>query len=306
MSRHVGADRLAMRKAGATSAYRARRIDAHLAGCAQCRKLAADLDSVSSVLASARAPALPGPVAARIEGALAAESARRASAAGAGEGQPQPADAGEGQPQPAGARRAGPRRPRLASPIALRLAAGAAAAVVLGGAGYGIAQIVGGPSSPPTASSGQPASSARAAPSYGPKLPYQEKNGHSASFTPVQTSTDFEPSTLGSQLDNEIKTVHSTVYRPQSAPNLAPTSTGTPSALSGQFAGESTKKLDGCVARVAAGRPLLLVDVARYRGSAAVFIVAQNSAGQARVWVVGPGCSAGATDLLRTAPLPQG
>jgi hypothetical protein len=178
--------------------------------------------------------------------------------------------------------------------------------VVLGGVGYGIARIAGGSSSPPAASSGQSAPSAHVVPSYGPRLPYQE-NGHAASFAPVETWTDFRPSTLGTQLDNEIKTVHSTVYRPQSAPNLAPSSTGTPSpsALSGQFAGESTKQLDGCVARVAAGRTLLLVDVARYRGSAAVLIVARNSASQARVWVVGPGCSADATDLLTTAPLPQ-
>ena len=55
---------------------------------------------------------------------------------------------------------------------------------------------------------------------------------------------------------------------------------------------------------VTGGARLLLVDVAHYQGRPATVIIEAPSGGQpGHVWVVGPGCSAGRSDLITQVPL---
>jgi hypothetical protein len=62
--------------------------------------------------------------------------------------------------------------------------------------------------------------------------------------------------------------------------------------------------LSGCVSRIAAGRTVQLVDIARYRGApATVIVTAAKGSAPAQVWVVGLRCSASASDILAHQPL---
>ena len=59
------------------------------------------------------------------------------------------------------------------------------------------------------------------------------------------------------------------------------------------------------MSRIAAGRTVLLVDVARFDHKPATIIVtARQGAAAAQVWVVGPGCSASARDVVTHRALP--
>ena len=90
---------------------------------------------------------------------------------------------------------------------------------------------------------------------------------------------------------------------------------GTAAVLPGSHAGSRAgapafgtrqlARLPGCLSRVAAGRAVLLVNLARFSGSPATVIVTA-AAGQAaeQVWVVGPGCSGSASDVLAHQQLP--
>src|SRR5260370_427028 len=64
--------------------------------------------------------------------------------------------------------------------------------------------------------------------------------------------------------------------------------------------GTDRRQRGACVTRLAAGRDVLLVEVARYEGHRATVIVAATSASARKlsVWVVGPGCSAARSDVI--------
>jgi hypothetical protein len=92
------------------------------------------------------------------------------------------------------------------------------------------------------------------------------------------SGTDYHESTLGAQVAAELRHDDQTLSRP---------------------AGGAAQRLTDCVHRIAANRRPLLVDVAGYEGQPAT-IIALPGAGVDRldVWVVGPGCSATANDVI--------
>ena len=153
MTRHIRADKLAGYRAGDLGTRESARVRAHLDGCARCTAAADDLAAVSTFLASVPAPPMPEDVTARIEAALAAEAASRAAspAVPAARG-PVPAASG----RDGVTRRAAARNPKirsggwLRSPVTLRVAAGAAVAVVILGGGFAAIRLAGssGTSSP--------------------------------------------------------------------------------------------------------------------------------------------------------------
>ena len=96
MTGHVSAQSLARYAEGLLRRGRAARIRAHLAGCPQCAAEQARLTEVTVVLRDVPAAPLPPAVAARLDAALIAESARRAA-------QPAGAPQRNGAAQPAGA-----------------------------------------------------------------------------------------------------------------------------------------------------------------------------------------------------------
>jgi len=314
--RHASAEEIARLAEEDLSTRRAARVRAHLAACPRCRAVRDQLDAVTAALAAAPAPPIPDYLSARITGALADEAAQRASAgAGRVTGQaPAPApDRQAGRPAQDRTRS----RSRLASPVALRVLAAAGAVVVVAGGGYEIAAHLG--SSPganqsasasvPHSASFSPRSAAagpRAAagssvprsPSRGPELRYGP-NSQAASFTPVATGTDYRPGQLGAQVRQSIA---------ESGPASAasPVPSGHASAPQ-QALGLPATALEGCVTRIASGGHVLLVDVAKYEGQRATVVATQTpGASSIRVDVVGPGCSAGGSDLIASQVIPAG
>src|SRR6202035_5235936 len=86
MTRHVSTEHLARFRAGDLSPARSRRVAAHLRNCARCRETSDALAQVPSLLAAVEVPPMPAHLAARIETALAAESATGASSSASSAG----------------------------------------------------------------------------------------------------------------------------------------------------------------------------------------------------------------------------
>jgi hypothetical protein len=313
MTRHVSTENLARFRAGDLSPARSRRVAAHLRNCDRCRETSDALARVPSLLAAVEVPPMPAHLAARIETALAAESAHRAAGAPS-PAAPSPAGARSAPKRPA--RRAGARRrhrrPVILSAPALRVLAGVGAAVVLVGGGVELLSHATGASSSAGSSSGSGTVSGNAAagrhaasPVAPPRatsggtfnganggIQYQH-DGRTSVITPVQSGTSYRSARLTQQVSSVIA-AHGAQFRsavPAATPNSSPITPPRP--------------LSGCVSRIAAGRTVLLVDVARFDHKPATIIVtARQGAAAAQVWVVGPGCSASARDVLAHRALP--
>jgi hypothetical protein len=320
MTRHIGAHTLARFRQGDLSSRRNSRIRAHLAGCARCSDLNEDLAGVTALLANAQPPPIPEHLSARIQTALAAEAAKRATLTAAAGGADTAVSAapdrtaarrGAASPRherPAHGRRQ-PRALRLSSPVALRTMAAAAAAVVIAGGGYEIAAHVGGSGPSSSTASGAAAPSGLAGPNKSattaPQLHY-EYAGRQYILIPVTGSTNYTLAALSSQVSQELRrnpagaageALHS------NASNAPETDTGS-SATVGTI---PVSTLQGCLTRLAAGQQVLLVDVADFQGAPATVIVTRMSAGgPEQVWVVGTGCSATRSDVLTHVTLAAG
>src|SRR5580693_1438708 len=188
MRGHVDAESLALCAEGLLSKRLSERIRSHAASCPGCAAAQARLTEVPALLAQVPPPPLPPGIAARLDAALSAETARRAAPdRGAVPGQAAPA-------QPAGP------GPWLRMPVAARLLAAAGVLVVAGGVGYAVSQS----SSPPSTSSSSAGSAAvpsavagpnshSAASGAGPEV------GAGAQFTVRHSSTLYRRDTLAAQ-----------------------------------------------------------------------------------------------------------
>lgn len=320
MRQHASAETMARFRQGDLSRRRASQISAHLAECGRCSALGEDLAGVTTLLASAHPPPMPEHLAARIQTALAAESASRAGSASPA-GSASRAVAPPRTVAPAGRKTSGPERsrrprlPRIGSRIMLGGLAAAAAAVLVAGGIYEIA-LRGSSASPGHGVAAAPAGgrAARSAgnglmvpalPTFGPALQYT-RAGRRSSITPIATGTDLTPATLTSQVSAEV-TKYGKGFE-KTGPNAespsrpgAASSASVPSGLA-RFANIPVPALRGCVNRIAVGELVLLVDVARYRGTPATVVVTEAAAaGPMQIWVVGTGCSASASDVLTHA-----
>ena len=72
--------------------------------------------------------------------------------------------------------------------------------------------------------------------------------------------------------------------------------------------GVSLSELEGCLNRVAAGRKVMLADVARYLGNPATIIILRSltAADVFDVTIVGLACSASDSDVISRATVPSG
>jgi hypothetical protein len=306
MRPHVSAETMARYRQGDLNRRRISHISTHLAGCDRCSALNDDLGGVTTLLASAHPPPMPEDLTARITSAIAAESARRAAAPAAGEA-------------PAGRRHRPPHRsrlPRITPKVALGGLAATAAVVLVGGGLYVAVGHSG--STAGTATSGAPSAArpatrsrangpmAPALPVSGPALQYQ-RGGRKDSITPITTSTNFTASALNSQVTAEVRKYGAGFAK--TGPNdESPSRSGSaspaavPREQAGTFADIPLASLRGCVNRIAAGNLVLLVDVAHYRAAPATIIVTEAAeTGPMQIWVVGTGCSASGSDVLRHA-----
>ncbi|MGP8001161.1 MAG: anti-sigma factor family protein [Streptosporangiaceae bacterium] len=262
MRAHVEAESLARYAEGLLGRRGTARVRAHLSGCAECRRTAAQLTDVSTRLSQVPAPLVPSAVAARLDAALSAESARRAAEPGAAEpGTPAPA------PRP-------PRRNPRWSPAALRiLAATGVTLVAAGGIGYAVAQSgSSGPSSASSASSGAAGPPPhRSAVKAGPNVSPGGHDIHSGLAAPnnpggnigtsryVRSGTDYQRRTLARQA--VLVAAKSRVSAVPGVARLSP-------------------NVATCVTRTARQRPVTMVDLARYDQHPAVVMVLGGSPGK--------------------------
>ena len=321
MTRHIRADKLAGYRAGDLGTRESARVRAHVDGCARCTAAADDLAAVSTFLASVPAPPMPDDVTARIEAALAAEAASRAAspAVPAARGPVPVAPGRDGV-----TRRAAARNPKiwsggwLRSPVTLRVAAGAAVAVVVLGGGFAAIRLAGSSGTAETSGSsaaqGSGASAASGAAGAtaqspnvagpaavpAPTLTYRA-GGRSRPFTVLTSSADLGPGSLAREVGRLVLGGRTGA---QQGTNASPGPSAERSTASG-IPGFAPAALEGCVTRVADGGHVRLVQTGRYQGQrAAIIVVSPAGGGPARIWVVGTGCSATSSDVIAQMPLP--
>jgi hypothetical protein len=294
---HLDTDVLAEFRAGLITGRRGARITAHLGGCERCTALDEQLAGVRSLLASVPAPAMPDSVAQRLDTVLAAEVAQRHTAGrAAARAEAAPADqaeraGGDGAREPSAPRRPGGNRGfRL---LALRVLAPAAAVVVLGAGVYGLSHLNLGSSSSSAASSSA-GGAARSAPSAvaGAKSAGHVNAPAKAGAVPRGIArADF------SLVTGQRNLTHANLAQQVRALLLVP-----PSARRTQT---PTPQLRGCVAKLADGHPLELVESVHFEGRPATLVVARTGA-EDTAWIAAPDCSDTHRDVLATTTLSSG
>jgi hypothetical protein len=291
---HPDATALAEYRAGLTGGRRARRLAAHVASCADCASVNDQLAAVTTVLASAPAPAMPDAVESRIMAALATEAAlvtetphETEAAHGAAAKRdtalrPVGGDGGGSRRRPGGrSGRSGPGNRWLRPAV---LASAAAACLVLFGGVYGITHLSSGSSSSSAASSaaGSAAAGSESSPLVGAQAPgtrlEPDDSAPAAAFTVTASGTNYLPATLAPQV------------RAQLARSAG---TALPAAEAG-----SSAQLRACVLHLTGQKRPSLVDRATYQGKPAYVIAVTN-----RAWVVGTGCTASNPELIASVGL---
>ncbi|HEY2550511.1 MAG TPA: hypothetical protein VGI64_08030 [Streptosporangiaceae bacterium] len=306
MIRHFSAEVIGRLSEDDLGSRRAGRVRSHLARCARCSAVSRQLAGVTALLASTTAPPMPESLTARIESSLAVEVARRTAAA------PQAEAFRRDLPERGSAARRG--KPPRRSPAGLRVAAAAAAVAVVAGVSVAVLNSHGGSggsaaNSAPALAHG--AAQGRLAMKVGPQLSFRA-NGRTDLFRPVSSHVGYTRANLVSQVSSALR--HASSPAASAGPGVLPGQGGgaSPGALGRQntaqapqlpvlnsFAGILTSALEGCVGRVAGHSAVLMVDVDSFGGKPATVIVlgAAGALGE-QVWVVGPGCSAAATDVI--------
>jgi hypothetical protein len=305
--KHYSVETLSGYLKGELKVRKATRVSAHLKFCFKCKEHVAHLRHMSTVLASVNFTPIPDHLCAKIEMAIAAEASARVITHSPAAGQ---SPAGTQTQSGEASRRDLPERakpargswlrmPKFSSPLAGSLVA-AGAAVVIAGGGYEIATHVGGLGSSSSTSSsavepaaGTPVRSGVAGTNlrFGPEVPYTHA-GQSHTINAVHTGTNFEPRTLQRQTVAALGTVRQANLKQAGNSFASPV---TPNAENGVNASQ----LHGCVSKIAAGRDVLLVDIAKYQDKpATIIVVGKAPNGPGVVYVVGPSCSATNTDIL--------
>jgi hypothetical protein len=237
-------------------------VSEHLDACAECRERSADLADVSRILAEAPVPSMPAELASRIDSAIAAESLNTATVASL-------------------ERRRGRRHWRIMS-------AAAATVIVLGGGGMIGATVLGGSDEHPGSANspisdnsdrGTSGESSNRQKSTSTLVAPEGQAPARAAFKVSQSGTDYRATTLGPQVNGMLEGRAGAAADADRAPDPA---------------------LAGCVGAVTGGRAPTLVDAAKYEGAPATVIAAPGSSSRTLdIWVVGPGCGAQDTKIIK-------
>jgi anti-sigma factor RsiW len=309
MSRHASDEELALYVVGELKRRKAAKIASYLAECARCTGVTKNLRNLSAMLSDAQFPPMPDDLSRRIQVALASESyLRLASEPSTDAGRP-------GLPARAGHARG--RRPAFLSlPPVLRLAAGAAAAMIVAGGGYEIATQTGSLAGPASPSSSGPAPASGSQARVGPRVSFQHA-GHRDSIRTIQAATNFQRGTFRTQVLGAM--THSPATHSPARAYVGAVISGSDasrsagSAAAGQVLITAPAvtlpdlgKLSRCVNLIAAGRNLLLVELAKYEGApATIVVVGPRPSGPARAYAVGTRCSASDKAILYSVAMPQ-
>lgn len=299
MKRHASADELADLAAGAVKPRKAGKIAAHLASCAHCTEVSSQLSGVSRMLASVATPPMPAHLSDRIEAALASESVQRLAS--------EPATEAGRRDLPASGHHPRPSRQRwrifgLSGP-ASRLVAAAGALVIIGAGGYEIATHVS--TNAGTRGTASSAGSGHVPPNqlkYGPNVSYRQA-GATKSLATVTADTNFTGAKLGAEAVAAVKAARQNGVVPGSAA-VSKSAASAPAATHATGASQGTNspnqgRLTGCVDKIAAGKAVLLVELANFDGrSATIIVIASVNSNSASVWAVRSTCSAANTQVL--------
>ena len=297
---HLDTDVLAEFRAGLITGRRGARITAHLGGCERCTALDQQLAGVRSLLASVPAPTMPDSVAHRLDTVLAAEVAQRHAAGhAAAQGEAAPADQAERAGGDGIRESPTPRRPggnRGFQRLALRVLAPAAAVVVLGAGVYGLSHLNLGSSSSSAASStaGGAASTAPSVaagaesaghvngPAAAPSQGAVPRGIARAGFSVVAGQRNLTQANLPQQVRAELLV----------PPSARPAQTPTP-------------QLRGCVAKLADGHTVELVESVHFEGKPATLVVARTGA-EDTAWIAARDCSDTYRHVFATTTLSSG
>ncbi len=294
MISHLSADELASYRAGLFSDGKAARISAHLSGCAQCAAVDTGLASVSSLLASIPMPPMPDQLTERLQAAISVEAARRASG-------PAISPARQAEVAPAGAparigvpgrldlperssrRRLRPRMPDWSSPLLLRGLAATGALALVVSVGFVLATShdsttagttasgAGGarrPEARPAVNQGENAGAVRPV-----SVPYRE-NGAYVSTNAVASGARYTSANLAGGIRKVLTSSPELDFGPPGVSSEpVPSATGLSHAGPKTIGHFSIHQLGMCLAAIAGGQPVLLADVAHYRGSPAVIVI---------------------------------
>lgn len=300
MRRHASLDELADLDAGILRQRKAVRVEQHVAICTQCTELTTRLGGVPQLLSSVQFPAMPDVLSTRISVALTAESTARIAA--------EPATEAGRRDLPARRVNAGSRSSRKGWQLpgmslrGSRLVTAAGALVLLAAGGYAIASGVGsqgGAGSTQSAASGS-AAGIQAGQAVGPRVNYGPAHAE-RSIQAVTSNQNFVPADLSAQAADAVRAarlqgVHN---GPATSPAVVPSAASAPTANLGTRSALGDTQLGGCVDLVAAGRTILLIEIARFDGKPATIIVAAAQGSRpAFVWVVGDSCSSVNKDIL--------
>jgi len=317
MNRHATLDELARLGADDLRARKAARIGRHVASCTQCTRVSNQLAGVPALLASASFPEMPPNLSARIDSALAAESAQRVAAEPGSEAGRRELPARSGAPgrirSGSGGLKPGGSSWRLPVP-ATRVLATAAAILVVGVSGYEIAAHAGGGASNSSASgSGARVPAPAVSPaSLGPQVSYRQA-GTENSIRMVTSDTNFRSSTFAEQAAVAVREAKVDGVRASPGPttvNGGLSSTAGSAGSSGGFGAHgpssSVSQMSGCIDHVVpTGQVVILVERAKFEGARATIIVtvpawarSTNPPKDAEVWAVGEACSATDSDVL--------
>lgn len=280
--------------------------------------LAARLDAaLAAEIARSPVAASPPDAAASPAGAAPpADAASRPGAASpAGAASPPGADSPVGAASPAGAPAPGGRSGHGAGPasgrdaagrrampsrspwrLTPRLAAAAAAVVLVAGGGYAIARVaLAGNSSEQTSSAGSSASRSAPNGSAAARAPEAAPGAAIRGGLPlVASGTNYQPGQLPTQVGAVLKRYPASEGSP-----------GRPTVASPVSPESAFPQLSACVSHLAGGQRPRLVDIARYgTRPAAVIVVPVPGTATLRVWVVGPGCTGQGGDVIARFSMP--
>lgn len=273
LPRHPGTEEIAGYQAGVIDGARGDQVAAHLAECSECSSLSTGLERIPLILASVPPPALPPGVESRILAALTAESEARS--------QRLPGSSSAGSPSSSRPAAGGhPRawlRQRVIAPLGVLVTAAACLILAFAGLRLSGQSHPGGPAVAgrgPVRASGNAISGGVAGPRQNSTSPVLRQ----PPFSVLVSSANFRSATLQAQVRRQIAT------GPGGDDQIAPTAA-----------------LVGCVARLADGARLILVEEASYQ-SRPVYVIA--TAGHA--WVVARQCTRSDPAVLASVALSPG
>lgn len=298
MSRHASAEELASLDLDGLRPRKAAKVRAHVGSCVQCTQLNSEMSAVPAMLADVSYPPMSANMSARIDTALAAESAQRVATAPASEAHRR--DLPERSRRPRGSWQL----PGM-SVLGTRLVAAAGALVIVGFGGYEIASHAGNTvAGTSAASSGSAAAPPVSQMSLGPSVHYGEPTS-TRSVNTVSSDTNFTAANLGAQASAAALAAKERGYVGARAAT-APAPTANAKTANGGAASSSTSdsQLASCLDGIAGSQTVVLVEQAKYEGQPATIIMtAQTATRSAEVWAVSPSCSASHPDVLNHVSL---